>query len=135
MLQLQGRSDIFLILEIIKKVIALAPLFVGAFVGIMPMLYISFVTNIISYFLNSFYTGKSLGYSSWMQLKDIACSFFIAFTTAVLVYCLKFIRISYWFVLPIQGVVFLILFVTFCIIVKSEEFYEIKQIVLSKIQK
>ena len=135
MLQLQGRSDIFLILEIIKKVIALGPFFIGAFVGIMPMLYMSFVTNIISYFLNSFYTGKSLGYSSWMQLKGISCSFFIAFTTSALVYCLKFISISYWFILPIQGVVFLILFVVLCIIVKSEEFYEIKNIVLSKIRK
>ena len=135
MLQLQGRSDIFLILEIIKKVVALGPLFIGAFVGILPMLYVSVITNIISYFLNSFYTGKSLGYSSWMQLKDISCSFFIAFASAALVYCFKFLNISYWFVLPIQGVVFLILFLAFCIIVKSEEFYEIKSIVLSKIKK
>ena len=38
MLQVQGRSDLFLVLEIIKKIIALWPLSIGAFVGIIPML-------------------------------------------------------------------------------------------------
>lgn len=74
MLQVQGRSDLFLGLEIAKKIIGLAPLFIGAFVGIFPMLYTIVITSIISYFLNSYYSGKLLGYSSWMQLRDIAPS-------------------------------------------------------------
>ena len=59
MLQVQGRSDLFLGLEIVKKSIALAPLFIGAFVGIFPMLYVSIITDIISFFLNSHYSGNS----------------------------------------------------------------------------
>lgn len=72
MLQVQGRSDLFLGLEIAKKIIGLAPLFIGVFVGIFPMLYTIVITSIISYFLNSYFSGKLLGYSSWMQLRDIA---------------------------------------------------------------
>ena len=55
MLQVQGRSDLFLKLEIIKKIIGLAPLLIGVFVGIFPMLYTSIITCIISYFLNSYF--------------------------------------------------------------------------------
>ena len=75
MLQVQGRSDLFLGLEVVKKIIALAPLFIGAFVGIMPMLYANIVVGIASYFLNSHYSGRLLGYGSWMQIKDVAPSF------------------------------------------------------------
>ena len=89
MLQVQGRSDIFLYLEIIKKVIAVVPISIGIFVGIYWMLVASIFTGIVSYFLNSYYTGKSLGYSSWKQLRDVAPSYGITFAIAVVVYFLK----------------------------------------------
>ena len=98
MLQVQGRSDLFLVLEIIKKIIGLAPLFVGAFVGIIPMLYVNLLTGIISYFLNSFWTGKFLGYSSWMQIKDVAPAYGIAFIMAISMYMFKFLPISNWII-------------------------------------
>ena len=125
MLQVQGRSDLFLGLEIVKKVIGLAPLFIGACVGIFPMLYTTVITGIISYFLNSYFSGKLLGYSSWMQLRDIAPSFFISLTMAVTVYCLKYLPISNWFILPIQIAVGLVVFFFLCKTTKIEEYKEV----------
>lgn len=127
MLQVQGRSDLFLILEIIKKIIALGPLFVGVFVGIMPMLYASLFTNIICYFLNSYFTGKHLGYSSWMQIKDIAPSYGIAIMVALSVYFIKYLPVSPWIVLPIQIVVGLIVFFMICKVFQLEEYKEVKK--------
>lgn len=138
MLQVQGRSDLFLGLEIIKKVIGLAPLFIGAFIGIFPMLYTSILTSIISYFLNSYFPGKLLGYTSWMQLRDIAPSFFISITMAIVVYCLKFLPISNWFILPIQIAVGLIIFILMCKVSKIEEYKEVINMikpVLNKIKR
>lgn len=105
MLQVQGRSDLFLGLEIIKKIIALGPLFIGAFVGIMPMLYTNILTSVICYFLNSYYSGKLLGYSSWMQMKDIAPSYGVATLVALSVFFLKYLPVSNWVILPMQIVV------------------------------
>ena len=129
MLQVQGRSDLFLKLEIIKKIIALVPLFIGAFVGIFPMLYTSIITCIISYFLNSYFPGKLLGYTSWMQLKDISKSFSVTFTMAVVVYMLKYIPVSYWITLPIQIVVGLGVFILLCRITKIEEYKEMMNMI------
>lgn len=129
MLQVQGRSDLFLGLEIAKKIIGLAPLFVGAFVGIFPMLYAIVITSIISYFLNSHFSGKLLGYSSWMQLRDIAPSFAISMTMAVVVYLLKYIPISNWFILPIQIAVGLIVFILMCKVSKIEEYKEVMNMI------
>ena len=138
MLQVQGRSDLFLGLEIAKKIIGLAPLFVGAFVGVFPMLYTIVITSIISYFLNSYFSGKLLGYSSWMQLRDITPSFFISLTMAIVVYCLKFLPICNWFILPIQIVVGIIVFFFLCKITKIEEYKEVINMikpVLNKIKR
>lgn len=138
MLQVQGRSDLFLGLEIIKKVIGLAPLFVGAFIGIIPMLIVNIVTSLIAFFLNSYYSGKFIGYSSWMQLKDIAPSYCIAITTAMPVYFIKFLTLNDWLILPIQFISGAALFLLLCKVTNLEEYRETKELVkpiLSKIVK
>ena len=128
MLQVQGRSDLFLVLEILKKIIALGPLFVGAFVGVIPMLYANILTTVIAFFLNSYYSGKFLGYSSWMQIKDIAPSYGLATLVALCVYCLKYLPISYWVVLPMQIFLGSIVLICVCHKTKMEEYIELKRI-------
>lgn len=124
MLQVQGRSDLFLGIEIVKKIIALGPLFIGAFVGIMPMLYTNLIVCVISYFLNSYYTGKLLGYNSWMQIKDIAPSYGIATIVAVSVWFFKYLPFSNWAILPIQIIVGSLVFLFVCKMTKMEEYKE-----------
>lgn len=125
MLQVQGRSDLFLGLEIVKKIIGIGPLAIGALVGILPMLYATIIASIIDYFLNSYYSGKSLGYSSWMQIKDIAPSYGIATLTALSVYFLKFLPITNWVVLPIQIILGIAVIMIVSHITKREEYMEI----------
>ena len=132
MLQVQGRSDLFLGLEIVKKIIALAPLFIGAFIGIMPMLYTNVLTSIIAFFLNSHYSGKFLGYSSWMQIKDVAPSYAIGTTVALSVFFMKYLPMSFWIILPIQIIIGAVVFFVLCHITKCDEYEEIKKIVLAK---
>ena len=132
MLQVQGRSDLFLGLEVIKKIITLAPLFIGAFVGIMPMLWANLAVGIVAYFLNSYYSGRLLGYSSWMQLKDIAPSLGVATATALSVYFLKFLPLSYWVVVPMQIVVGALVFLGVCRMFQSGEYNEIINILKRK---
>lgn len=131
MLQVQGRSDLFLGLEIIKKILGVVPLLVGAFVGILPMLYVSIINSVISYFLNSYFPGKLLGYKSWMQIKDIAHSFFMAGVMAVCVYFLKYIPISYWIVLPLQVLFGVGLYIILSKVTKSSEYTEVIAILQS----
>lgn len=130
MLQVQGRSDLFLMLEIIKKVIAIGPLCLGIFIDIYWMLVGSIVTGLIAFFLNSHWSGKLLGYSSWQQLKDIAPSFGIASLIAVSVYFLKFLPISYWVILPIQIALGVGVFFLVCFLFKVKEYQEIKEIAM-----
>ena len=131
MLQVQGRSDLFLGLEVIKKIIALAPLFIGAFVGIMPMLWTNIAVGIVAFFLNSYYSGRLIGYSSWMQLKDIAPSYALATVIALSVYFLKWLPLSYWVVLPLQIAMGAAVFFTVCKVFEPSEYKEIREILKS----
>ena len=135
MLQVQGRSDLFLGLEVVKKVIALAPLFVGAFVGIMPMLWVNMFVGIIAYFLNSYYSGRLLGYSSWMQLRDIAPSYALAIAIALSVWFLKYLPLNYWIVLPLQIIIGVTVFFTLCKLFKLNEYKEIIDILKKRKKK
>ena len=132
MLQVQGRSDLFLGLEVIKKIITLAPLFIGAFVGIMPMLCVNMVVGIIAYFLNSHYSGRLLGYSSWMQMRDIAPSYALALAIALSVWFLKYLPLSYWIILPLQIAVGTVVFFSICELFKMKEYKEITDILKKK---
>lgn len=135
LLQVQGRSDLFLGLEVIKKTIAIGPLLIGAFIGIMPMLYTNLVTAIIAFFLNSYYSGRFIGYSSWMQIKDVAPGYGISILLFILVWPLKYLPISFWIILPLQIVVGGCVFFMFCKITKIQEYDESKLLVLSYLKK
>lgn len=135
MLQIQGRSDIFLYLEIIKKFVLLLPLLLGIFVSIYWMLIGSILTGVVNYFLNSYYTGKKLGYSSWMQLKDIAPSFELAFVIGMTMFFFKYLPMSYWLVFPLQLFVGLCVFFFISEMMKRDEYLELKSITLKFIRK
>lgn len=128
MLQIQGRSDIFLYLDIIKKTIGLIPLAIGIFFNIYWMLIVNVIIGGICFFLNSYYTGKNLGYTSWEQLKDISVSYYIATFVAFIIYFLKYMPLSSWVVLPLQIIVGCVLIIVICEIIHPQEYLEIKNI-------
>ena len=135
MLQVQGRSDLFLDLEVVKKAIAVGPLLIGAFVGIIPMLYSNIFVSVISFFLNSYYSSRLLGYSSFMQIKDVASSFGFALVIALSVFFLKCMPVSCWIVLLLQFVVGSFVFCILCRYTCNEQCVEIKNILLTYFQR
>ena len=138
MLKVLGRSDIFLYLEIIKKIIGIIPICIGIFIDIYWMLVASILIGFVSLYLNSWYTGKALGYTFWKQLRDIAPSFGIAFTIAISVFFFKYLPISNWLILPIQIVVGVVVCIIACRKSQLEEYKEVLNMIkpiLNKIKK
>lgn len=134
MLQVQGRSDVFLYLEIIKKILAIGPICMGIFVNIYWMLYASIVFGFFAFFLNSWYSGKSLGYSSLEQLKDIAPSCAVAIVVAISVFFLKYLPFSNWIILPLQMILGSFVFFFTCRVANIYEYEEIKRVVITLIK-
>ena len=134
-LQVQGRSDLFLRLEIIKKIIAVGPLLLGIFVDIYLMLAGSIVTSLISYYLNAYYSGPFLNYSIKEQVKDILPSFGVAVAMAVPVFAMSFIPLNPFILLPLQIVAGAIITILICEVTKLPEYLELKGIAMPIINK
>ena len=135
MLQVQGRSDLFLKLEIIKKIVGIGPLLLGIFVNIYWMLAGTLVTSLISYYLNAYYSGPFLNYSIKEQVKDILPSFGVAVAMAVPVYAMSFIPLNPFILLPLQIVAGAIITIAICETTKLPEYIELKGIVIPIINK
>lgn len=135
MLKVMGRSDLFLKYEVLKKIIAIIPIAFGIFVGIYPMLVGSIFVGLVSFFINSWYTGKKLGYTSWMQLKDIAPSYLLAFTMAVIIFPIKYVIPNCYIAIGVQVLVGIILFFIFVKITKNNEFMELMELAKPAINK
>ncbi|MDX9930185.1 MAG: lipopolysaccharide biosynthesis protein [Bacteroidales bacterium] len=89
MLNVKGRSDLFLRLEIIKKVLAVPVIIVGVIMGIRAMLAGMIINSFIAYFLNSYYSGRLVGYPVAMQVRDVLPSFIIAMLAGALTFTLS----------------------------------------------
>lgn len=134
-LQVLGRSDIFLYLEILKKIVGIVPIVIGIFCGIYYMLLASILTGVISLYLNTWYTGKTLNYSFWKQLRDITPSYFTALVIALAVYFLKYLSLPYYIVLMLQIIVGIVACITISEIFKFDEYKELKTIVIKLVNR
>lgn len=134
-LQVLGRSDIFLYLEILKKIVGIVPIVIGIFCGIYYMLLASILTGVISLYLNTWYTGKTLNYSFWKQLRDITPSYFTALVIALAVYFLKYLSLPYYAVLMLQIIVGIVACITISEIFKFNEYKELKTIVIKVVNR
>lgn len=135
MLQVAGRSDLFLKLEIIKKTIAIIPILLGIFVGIYWMLGASIVVGYISYFLNAYYSGAFLAYGTKEQIKDILPDFGVGIFVSLVVYIIGYLPFNIYFLLVLQLVAGALLTITLCEILKLEEYFECKSIILGIVRR
>ena len=135
MLQVQGRSDLFLKLEIVKKIVGVIPLCLGIFVNIYYMLIGSVFVGFFSYYLNARYSGPFLNYSIKEQVKDIMPGFSIALLVALPVYAISYLPLNPFILLPMQLLVGLLIVLILCEKAGLEEYKEIKSIVLGLLKK
>lgn len=130
MLQVQGRSDLFLKLEIVKKIIAIGPILLGIFISIEWMLWGSVLIGLFAYWLNSFYSGKMIDYGSLAQLRDIAPSFGVAFVMMAALYALTLTELPPVALLAVQLIAGAGIAIGLCELLRLEEYYELKNIVI-----
>ncbi len=97
-----GRSDLFLKLEIIKKVVGLAVLLATMWFGPLIMAYSALFTSVLSQIINSWPNRKLLDYPYMEQLKDILPGILLAVFMGAVVYAVQFIGLNDWLTLLVQ---------------------------------
>jgi O-antigen/teichoic acid export membrane protein len=75
-LKIYGRSDLFLKLEIIKKVVLVLGIIIAFPFGIIGLVWSSVITSFISLIINMYYSSDMIAYKTFKQLRDMIPTFF-----------------------------------------------------------
>ena len=130
-----GRSDLFLKLEIIKKIMGIAAVLLTMNISVMAMAYSLLVTSVLSQIINSWPNKKMLNYSYLLQLKDMLPQIFLSSVMGVLVYCLNFVGLNDWITLVLQALLGILIYVSLSKVFKIESFNYIWGMVSKRLKK
>ena len=98
-----GKSGLFLKLEIYKKIVLVILVIIGVNFGIYGLVWSSVVSSVVSLFINTYYTGDLIAYTTIKQLRDLLPTLIMAVIMASVTYFLYFQLIDY--VLMVQLIV------------------------------
>ena len=135
MLQVQGRSDLFLKIEVIKKALAVPVIITGIFYGIRALIIGMIVLSFVAYYINSYWSGKFIGYPFSEQLKDILPAFMLAlFIGAIVFFTGNLIDVSNLWKLNLQILIGILLFFGIAETTKMKDYLYIKDIISEKLK-
>lgn len=132
LLQVKGRSDLFLRLEIIKKVVGVCVMCVTIPLGVTAMCLGMVFTSMIALFINTYYTGKLLKVGYLTQMKDLLPITFISLLVGTCAYASTCLFSTEWsklfMAVVIGGFIYLILSKFFA----KEEYIEVMNLIKRK---
>ena len=130
-----GRSDWFLRLEIIKKIMGIAILLSTMWFGVMAMAYSLLLSSVLSQIINSWPNRKLLGYGYLEQVRDFAPGILLAVGMGICVYFIGYIPLPTIMTLVIQIFAGAALYIGVSAILKLEEFEYLLGMVKSFLKK
>ena len=135
-LKARGRSDLFLRLEILKRILVVIVIAVTCRWGIIALIYGQIATSCLAYFLNAYYTGKMLNYPIAEQIQDLIPSLALAGIMGLGVYALKYASISNQLaLLSAQIMTGIVLYAALCYIFRMSSFMEVIEMIKIKFHK
>ena len=129
-----GRSDLFLKLEIVKKIVGMIVLFATMNISVKAMAYSLLVVSVLGQIINSWPNRKLLNYGYLEQLKDILPGIIIAVCMGASVYCVQFIGLSDVLTLCIQIPLGMIIYILLSKILKMESYQYLSGILIGFIR-
>lgn len=115
-----GRSDLFLKLEIVKKILSVAILIISLQFGIYALVWGGFISSVLSTFINAYPNRKLIKYSFAEQWRDLVPSLLLSLVMGFIVYTIHWFELYKLLTLIIQIVLGIIIYVGLAKIFKLE---------------
>ncbi|WP_274289334.1 lipopolysaccharide biosynthesis protein [Prevotella corporis] len=132
LLQVKGRSDLFLRLEIIKKVVGVSVMCVTIPLGVKAMCYGMIFTSVNALLINTYYTGKLINVGFIVQMKDLTPILITSIVSGIIsYYCLPFFN-SDLIKIIISTIIYMGLYFLGSSIFSKKELSEVLQIIRRK---
>lgn len=130
-----GRSDWFLKVEIVKKIVGLFFLLSSMWFGVMAIAYSLLLSSILSQIINAWPNRQLLGYGYLEQVRDFAPGILLAIGMGICVYFIGFLPLPTIVTLLIQIIIGAVIYIGASALLKLEEFEYILGMVKSFLKK
>lgn len=127
-----GRSDIFLKLEIIKKIVGVSIIIITSKISPLMIAFGIVFTGIISSFINSSPNKKLLNYSYFEQMRDILPSIILSCIMGAITYSVIFLGLSDLVTIILQIIVGGVTYILLSYVIKLECFMYLLNIVCKR---
>ena len=117
-----GRSDIFLKLEIIKKIMGLAVLIAVMGYGVLAIALSSMAVTVVSAFINAYPNRKLLNYGYIEQIRDLFNGIVPLIVMSIAVLIVSFLNIGDFPLMILQTIVGMITYVAASLLSKNDSF-------------
>lgn len=135
-LNVKGRSDLFLKLEIVKKALLVVTIAISIPFGIFGLLWGSVISSALALFINSYYSGKFINYNVVEQIKDVAPIVLISVTAGLLTWGTDAILMKFQSIdlirLILGSLAGVLSYAAMAILFKFQSLHDIKTIILKK---
>lgn len=118
-----GRSDIFLKLEVIKKVLGLIVLAISLPFGVYAIALGQLLSGIISSFINAYPNKILLNYGYTEQVSDVLPSLALSAMMGIVVYAFNLLKIAIWRKLLIQVFIGTVVYILIAYLFKNESLF------------
>lgn len=129
-----GRSDLFLKLEIMKKIVGLIVLMSTIWISVEAMTYSLLLVSLMSQIINSWPNRKLMDYSYLAQLRDIMPSIALAAAMALIVSSLPMLGLDDLITLGLQIVLGVIIYLFGSILFRMEAFMYLWDMIRNKLK-
>ena len=135
LMQVKGRSDLFLRLEIVKKIIGIALLFISLPFGMYYVCLSLVVYALINLAINTYFTSKLINFNILQQIKDLIRILFAALAMGIVVYLINYIEISYILKLILGVIIGALVYTFIAWITKMSELKQVTNLIRPYIHK
>ena len=130
-----GRSDIFLKLEMIKKVLEVSILVISVFINVYAIAIGVAIYNFLCIFINTYPNKKLIGYTTRQLWTDIYPPLLASAAMGGLVFFLTYLPLGNLAILSLQVITGIIIYLAICVTFKLESFTYIRETILKKREK
>ena len=124
-----GRSDVFLMLDIIKRVVSFVVLFTAIWFGVEVIAYSMLINTLLTLALNSWPNKKLLGYTYKQQIFDIIPPILLACVMGVIVYAISFFDLPVIVMILLQVTVGIFVYLFGSTVFRFESFIDIVNVI------
>jgi len=128
-----GKGNLYFYMQLFKRAVGICLIIWGLHYGMFGLMWVLVLNTYLMYGINIYFANKLLNYSLLEQLADIVKNLYITILCSLPTIALAFLDINMFILMGLQIVLFVVCFITVCIVTKNSTYNDLFKLIKSSI--